>query len=75
MNDAGSFHHLHKMNHGAILDSAAIMMWLIGAVWLLPLLFAKPWMAALGNIDIEGDKGKGMALGRIASLVGDCLVS
>jgi hypothetical protein len=51
------------------------MMWLIGAVWLSPLLFAKPWMAALGNIHIEGDKGKCMALGRIASLDGDCLDS
>lgn len=74
MNGVDSFHHLHQMNHWALLVSA-VMIWLIGAVWYSPLLFAKPWLAALGNIHNSADKGKGMALGMIASLAGDILVS
>ena len=40
------FHHLHHFNHWAVLVSALIL-WLLGAAWVCPILFAKPWMASL----------------------------
>jgi hypothetical protein len=63
-----SIHHLHHMNHWAILVSALIL-WMLGAVWYSPALFAKPWMAALG-ISPDHPK-KGLAAGMIASFIGD----
>jgi hypothetical protein len=71
---ADSFQHLHHMNHWALLTSA-VMIWIVGALWYSPALFAKPWMAALGIVPKPGDPKKGLALGMIASLVGDFLVS
>jgi hypothetical protein len=67
-----SFHHLHSMNHWAVLVSALIL-WLLGAVWYSPALFAKPWMAALG-IRPDGEK-KGLALGMVSSFIGDLILS
>jgi Protein of unknown function (DUF1761) len=67
-----SMHHLHHMNHWAVLVSALIL-WLLGAAWYSPALFAKPWMAALGIVP-DGPK-KGLALGMISSLIGDLLVA
>src|SRR5271170_7520687 len=67
-----SIHHLHHMNHLAIIVSA-LTLWLLGAVWYSPALFAKPWMAALG---ISPDAPKtGLAAGMIASFIGDLLVA
>jgi hypothetical protein len=67
-----SIHHLHHMNHWALLVSALIL-WILGAVWYSPPLFAKPWMADL-KID-PGHPKKGLAAGMIASFVGDLLVA
>jgi Protein of unknown function (DUF1761) len=67
-----SIHHLHHMNHWAVLVSA-LLLWLLGAVWYSPALFAKPWMAALGIL--PGGHKKGLALGMISSFVGDLLVA
>ena len=67
-----SIHHLHHFNHWAILVSALIL-WMLGAVWYSPALFAKPWMAALGIVP-TGPK-KGLAAGMVASFVGDVLVA
>ena len=67
-----SIHHLHHMNHWALLVSA-LALWLLGAVWYSPALFAKPWMAALG-IAPTGNK-KGLAAGMIFSFIGDLLVA
>jgi len=66
-----SIHHLHHMNHIAILVSALIL-WILGAVWYSPALFARPWMAAL-NI-VPGPK-KGLATGMVSSFIGDLLVA
>jgi Protein of unknown function (DUF1761) len=66
------FHHLHHFNHLAILVSALIL-WILGAIWYSPALFAKPWMAALG-ITPTGPK-KGLALGMISSFIGDLFVA
>lgn len=67
-----SIHHLHQINHWALLVSALIL-WFLGAAWYSPALFAKPWMAALG-ISPGGPK-KGLAIGMISSFVGDLLVA
>jgi hypothetical protein len=67
-----SFHHLHNMNHWAVLVCGLIL-WVLGALWYSPALFTKPWMAALGIVP-DGEK-KGLATGMIASLVGDILLS
>lgn len=67
-----SIHHLHHFNHLAILCSALIL-WVLGAVWYSPALFAKPWMAAL-VISPTGPKN-GLAAGMIASFLGDLLVA
>jgi hypothetical protein len=64
-------HHLH-LNHWAILVSALIL-WLLGAAWYSPALFAKPWMAALGIQ--KGSNTKGLATGMISSFIGDLLLS
>jgi hypothetical protein len=46
---------------------------LLGAAWYSPVLFAKPWMAAL---DIQPDHPKdGLVIGMISSFLGDFLVS
>jgi hypothetical protein len=67
-----SFHHLHHMNHWALLVSALIL-WLLGAAWYSPALFAKPWMAALGIV--PSGPMKGLAAGMISSFIGDLLVA
>jgi hypothetical protein len=67
-----SIHHLHHINHWAVLVSALIL-WFLGATWYSPALFAKPWMAALGIVP-TGPK-KGLAVGMISSLIGDLLVA
>jgi hypothetical protein len=60
------------MNHLAILVSALIL-WVLGAVWYSPALFAKPWMAALGIVPDHPKKG--LALGMVSSFLGDLLVA
>ena len=65
-------HHLH-FNYLALLVSA-VFLWLLGAVWYSPPLFAKPWAAMLG---IEMGKGskKGLAAGMASSFIGDLILS
>jgi Protein of unknown function (DUF1761) len=65
-------HHLH-LNHLALLVSALIL-WILGAAWYSPPLFAKPWMAALGITPDSANK-KGLILGMISSFVGDLILS
>lgn len=65
-------HHLH-FNHWALLVSALIL-WLLGAAWYSPVLFAKPWMALLG-IDKNKTNSKTMIPGMVASFIGDLILS
>ena len=75
MNDAGSIHHLHNnLNIWALIVSA-VLIWILGALWYSPALFAKPWMKALNIVMKPDAPKKGLAVGMIASLVGDFLVS
>jgi len=66
-------HHLHHLNLLAVLVSAVIL-WVLGAVWYSPALFAKPWMAAL-RITPDPSKKKGLLVGMVASFVGDFILA
>ena len=72
-----SIHHLHHVNHWAILVSALIQ-WFLGALWYSPVLFAKPWMAMV-NVPTGPAKQKsmiaGMIAGMIASFIGSLILS
>ena len=61
-------HHLHNLNFVAI-AVCAVIVWLIGALWYSPVLFAKPWVAIVGRK--MGEKPKGVYVGMISSLIGD----
>lgn len=65
-------HHLH-LNHGAILVSA-LFLWILGAAWYSPVLFAKPWMALIGLQKGEHSK-KSLLAGMVSSLIGDLFVA
>jgi hypothetical protein len=68
-----SFHHLHYVNHWAILVSAVIQ-WFLGALWYSPILFAKPWMAMV-NVPTGPRKQKAMISGMIMSFIGSLVLS
>jgi hypothetical protein len=61
-------HHLHNLNFIAI-AVCAVIVWIIGALWYSPVLFAKPWVAIVGRQMSE--KPKGVYVGMIGSLIGD----
>jgi hypothetical protein len=67
-----SFHHIPQFNIWAVLVSG-LLFWVLGAVWFSPVLFAKPWMAALGVV-LGGDK-KGFIPAMISSLIGDLITA
>ena len=67
-----SIHQLQHLNHWAVLVSA-LTVWILGAAWYSPALFAKPWMAALGIV--PSGPMKGLAAGMIYSFVGDLLLA
>jgi hypothetical protein len=63
----------HHLNHLAIITSAVIL-WVLGAVWYSPALFAKPWAALLG-IKMGADNKKSLVPGMIASFIGDLITA
>ncbi len=65
--------HLQTFNYLAILVSAVIL-WLLGAVWYSPALFAKPWMELLAIKKGEG-KQSSLIVGMVASFIGDLVLS
>jgi len=64
-------HHL-QLNFVAIVV-CAVVLWLLGAVWYSPVLFAKPWMAMV-NVPTVG-KNKAMMKGMISSFLLDILLA
>jgi len=69
-------HHLHHFNPLAILV-CAVFQWILGDLWYSPVLFAKPWMAAL-KIDpkaMDASARKSLILGMISSFLGGILLS
>jgi hypothetical protein len=69
----GFIHHLQSVNHWAILV-AALIQWLLGALWYSPVLFARPWMAMIG-VTPNPDKRKSIVWGMLSSLIGDIILS
>jgi len=65
-------HHLHLIVLPILVSG--VILWILGAAWYSPPLFAKPWMAALGIKPDPGNK-QGLAAGMIASLVGDIILA
>ena len=63
----------HHFNFLALLVSA-VFIWLLGAAWYSPALFAKPWMAALGIKMGSGNKNS-LLIGMISSFVGDLILA
>ena len=62
-----------SLNQFAILVSA-IILWMLGAAWYSPPLFAKPWMEMIGARREPGKKD-GLLLGMTASLLCDLVLS
>ena len=62
-----------EINHWAVLVSGVIL-WLLGAIWYSPALFAKPWMEMLG-IKKDESKRSWMMVGMISSFIGDLILS
>src|ERR1700761_7448254 len=65
--------HFHSLNNLAILVSG-IILWVLGAVWYSPPLFAKPWMELVGARREPG-KRDGLLLGMTASFICDLVLS
>lgn len=65
--------HLHFMNPWAILVGG-IVLWVLGAAWYSPVLFAKSWMAILGIQKTEGRR-PGMLLAMTSSLLCDLVMT
>jgi hypothetical protein len=65
--------HFHALNGIAIIVSAVIL-WVLGAIWYSPALFAKPWMQLIG-VQREPGKRDGMLLGMTSSFIGDLVLS
>jgi hypothetical protein len=65
--------HFHALNDIAILVSAVIL-WILGATWYSPALFAKPWMQLI-NVQREPGKRDGMLLAMTSSFIGDLVLS
>jgi hypothetical protein len=62
----------HLINLWPVLVSAVIL-WVLGAAWFSPVLFAKPWAAIVGRP--MGEKPKGVVWGMIMSFIGDVLLA
>jgi len=62
----------HLINLWAVLV-AAVIIWVLGALWFSPVLFAKQWVAIVGRP--TGEKPKGVAWGMICSFIGDVLLA
>jgi Protein of unknown function (DUF1761) len=68
-----SIHHLHHVNHWAILVSALIQ-WLLGAIWYSPVVFAKPWMRMV-TTPTGPNKQKTLLAGMVSSFIGSLILS
>ncbi len=65
--------HIHHEIRFLPILVAALILWVLGALWFSPALFAKPWVAIVGRQ--MGEKPKGVAWGMIASYIGDLLLA
>jgi hypothetical protein len=65
--------HIHHQIHFLPILVSALILWILGALWFSPALFAKPWVAIVGRQ--MGEKPKGVYWGMIASLIGDLFLA
>ena len=65
-------HHIHFSLWPVLVS--AVSLWLLGATWYSPVLFAKPWMALLGINPAAANK-KSLVPGMISSLAGDFVLA
>jgi hypothetical protein len=65
-------HHIHHELNFVAVVVCAVIVWMLGAMWYSPMLFAKPWVAIVGRQ--MGGKPKGVYKGMIGSLIGDLLL-
>ncbi len=66
--------HVHHVLNPIAILVCAVLLWLLGAIWYSPVLFAKPWMAMLGIQKTEGKK-RGMLLAATASFICDFVIA
>jgi hypothetical protein len=66
-------HIQHQVNNLSVLASA-IILWILGAIWYSPPLFAKPWMKLLG-LERAGPNKKSLVPGMMASFVCDFILA
>jgi hypothetical protein len=66
-------HHIHHQFNFVALVVCAVFLWLLGALWYSPVLFAKPWVAIVGRP--SGEKPKGLVTGMVSSLIGDFILA
>jgi len=69
----GFMQHIHHQLHFLPIVVSAVILWLLGALWYSPLLFAPMWITIIGRKISE--KPKGVVHGMIASLIGDLLLA
>ena len=62
-----------RINYLAVIV-CAIILWILGATWYSPVLFAKKWSELIG-VKREPGKREGLLLGMTASLIGDVVMS
>jgi len=68
-------HHLHHFNFAA-LGVATAFLWILGAAWYSPALFAKPWMSYVGlTREQTANKKRTMLAGMLSSLAMDFVAS
>ncbi len=65
--------HVHHAINFPGVFMMALFLWILGAIWFSPLLFAKPWSAMIGRP--MGEKPKGVVHGMISSFIGDVLLA
>jgi hypothetical protein len=62
----------HVLNLWAVLACAALI-WVLGALWFSPALFAKPWVASIGRQ--MGGNHKAPVHGMVSSFIGDIFLA
>ena len=60
--------HIHHMFNFWAIFVSALVLWILGAFWFSPALFATPWSTIVGRK--MGDKPKGVLHGMVSSFIG-----
>ncbi len=66
--------HIHHLLNPVGIFVCTAILWILGAVWYSPVLFAKPWMTMAG-VKKEDGKKSWMYLGMVSSLLCDFVIA